>query len=199
MIKKRKLGLKWMLLTSSWLTSEFSQDDISSPIAAHILDFCDDGSGGDLFAAVNAAASDMFTASSEDASSSSVTTPPAPCSHGDNVSSGATAAAARDAGGVGVEADGPVVAADGEGGGAEELVGAHALVQAVPEDVEHVRAPHRLDGARGPRRRRLRRRCRHVTGQERERSCDFVVRDGVMEWRLKVLVLLLFDDDEAGR
>ncbi|PUZ38743.1 hypothetical protein GQ55_9G220400 [Panicum hallii var. hallii] len=67
-------------------------DDISSPIAAHILDFCDDGSGGDLFAAVNAA-SDMFTASSEDASSSSVTTPPAPCSHGDNVSSGATAAA----------------------------------------------------------------------------------------------------------
>ncbi|XP_039827760.1 uncharacterized protein LOC120689535 isoform X2 [Panicum virgatum] len=76
---------------SSWLTSEFSQDDISSPIAAHILDFCDDGSGGDLFAAVNAA-SDMFTASSEDASSSSVTTPPAPCSHGDNVSSGATAA-----------------------------------------------------------------------------------------------------------
>jgi hypothetical protein len=81
-----------MLLTSSWLPSEFSQDDISSPIAAHILDFCDDGSGGDLFAAVNAA-SDMFTASSEDASSSSVTTPPAPCSHGDNVSSGATAAA----------------------------------------------------------------------------------------------------------
>ncbi|RLN42386.1 uncharacterized protein C2845_PM01G40640 [Panicum miliaceum] len=81
-----------MLLTTSWLTSEFSQDDISSPIAAHILDFCDDGSGGDLFAAVNAA-SDMFTASSEDASSSSVTTPPAPCSHGDNVSSGATAAA----------------------------------------------------------------------------------------------------------
>ncbi|RCV42604.1 hypothetical protein SEVIR_9G228300v4 [Setaria viridis] len=68
------------------------QDGISSPIAAHILDFCDDGSGGDLFAAVNAA-SDMFTASSEDASSSSVTTPPAPCSHGDNVSSGAAAAA----------------------------------------------------------------------------------------------------------
>jgi hypothetical protein len=68
------------------------QDDISSPIAAHILDFCDDGSGGDLFAAVNAA-SDMFTASSEDASSSSVTTPPALCSHGDNVSSGAAAAA----------------------------------------------------------------------------------------------------------
>ncbi|CAN6293306.1 unnamed protein product [Urochloa humidicola] len=68
-------------------------DDISSPIAAHILDFCNDGSGGDLFAAVNAA-SDMFTASSEDASSSSVTTPPAPCSHGDNVSSGAAAASA---------------------------------------------------------------------------------------------------------
>nr|CAB3504684.1 unnamed protein product [Digitaria exilis] len=71
-------------------------DDISSPIAAHILDFCDDGSGGDLFAAVNVA-SDMFTAaSSDDASSSSVTTtttPQAPCSHGDNVSSGAAAAA----------------------------------------------------------------------------------------------------------
>ncbi|KAJ1295269.1 hypothetical protein BS78_01G210600 [Paspalum vaginatum] len=68
-------------------------DGISSPIAAHILDFCDDGGGGDLFAAVNAA-SDMFTASSEDASSSSVTvtTPPAPCSqHGDNVPSGAAA------------------------------------------------------------------------------------------------------------
>ncbi|KAG2548596.1 uncharacterized protein LOC120650832 isoform X1 [Panicum virgatum] len=72
------------------LSNEICSDDISSPIAAHILDFCDDGSGGDLFAA----ASDMFTASSEDASSSSVTTPPAPCSHGDNVSSGATAAAA---------------------------------------------------------------------------------------------------------
>ncbi|CAL4933697.1 unnamed protein product [Urochloa decumbens] len=67
-------------------------DDISSPIAAHILDFCDDGSGGDLFAAVNVA-SEMFTASSEDASSSSVTTPPPPCSHGDNVSSGAAASA----------------------------------------------------------------------------------------------------------
>lgn len=79
-----------MLLTSS---AEFSQDDISSPIAAHILDFCDDGSGGDLFAAVNVA-SDMFTAaSSEDASSSSVTTSQAPCSHGDNVSSGTMAAA----------------------------------------------------------------------------------------------------------
>ncbi|CAN6288024.1 unnamed protein product [Urochloa humidicola] len=74
-------------------SNEICSDDISSPIAAHILDFCDDGSGGDLFAAVNAA-SDMFTASSEDASSSSVTTPPAPCSHGDNVSPGAAAASA---------------------------------------------------------------------------------------------------------
>ena len=91
------------------------------------------------------------------------------------------------------------MAADREGAGRDVVALGHALVQAVPEDVEHVRAPHRLDGARGPRRRRLRRRCRHVTGQERERSCDFVVRDGVMEWRLKVLVLLLFDDDEAGR
>ena len=34
----------------------------------------------------------MFTASSEDASSSSITTPPAPCGHGDNVSLGAAAA-----------------------------------------------------------------------------------------------------------
>ncbi|WVZ59217.1 hypothetical protein U9M48_009402 [Paspalum notatum var. saurae] len=69
-------------------------DGISSPIAAHILDFCcDDGGGGDLFAAVNAAAaSDMFTASSEDASSSSVTTPPVPCSHGDTVPSSGAAA-----------------------------------------------------------------------------------------------------------
>ncbi|XP_062205693.1 uncharacterized protein LOC133907640 isoform X2 [Phragmites australis] len=69
------------------------QDGISSPIAAHILDFCDDGSGGDLFAAVNAA-SDMFTASSEDASSSSTTAPPGPCKHcGDNGSSAAAASA----------------------------------------------------------------------------------------------------------
>ncbi|XP_015697163.1 uncharacterized protein LOC102716903 isoform X2 [Oryza brachyantha] len=43
-------------------------DGISSPIAAHILDFCDDGNGGDLFAAVNA------TASPEDASASSSST-----------------------------------------------------------------------------------------------------------------------------
>ncbi|PWZ24361.1 Zinc finger protein CONSTANS-LIKE 4 [Zea mays] len=75
-------------------------DDISSPIAAHILDFYDDddggcgGSGGDLFVTVNAA-SDMFTVSSEDGSTSSVTTPPAPCGgHGDNVSSLDAAAAA---------------------------------------------------------------------------------------------------------
>lgn len=61
------------------------QDDISSPIAAHLLDFCDDGGGADLFAAVNAS-SEMFTASSEDTSSSSITTPPGPGSHGDNTS-----------------------------------------------------------------------------------------------------------------
>ncbi|KAI5016371.1 hypothetical protein ZWY2020_006222 [Hordeum vulgare] len=66
-------------------------EGISSPIAAHILDFCDDGSGGgDLFGAVNAA-SDVFAASSEDASSSSTATPPL-YSHGDNMSSGAAAA-----------------------------------------------------------------------------------------------------------
>ncbi|KAL6883231.1 hypothetical protein ACP4OV_010645 [Aristida adscensionis] len=75
---------------------ELRIDGISSPIAAHILDFCDDGSGGDLFAAVNAA-SDMFTASSEDASSSSTATPPGPCSHGgDNVSSPPAPAPAPD-------------------------------------------------------------------------------------------------------
>uniref|UniRef100_A0ACD5TJW5 Uncharacterized protein n=2 Tax=Avena sativa TaxID=4498 RepID=A0ACD5TJW5_AVESA len=70
------------------------QDGISSPIAAHILDFCDDGSGGgDLFAAVNAA-SDVFPASSEDASSSSTTVTPPLCSHGgDNMSSSGAVAA----------------------------------------------------------------------------------------------------------
>uniref|UniRef100_A0A804PAY8 CCT domain-containing protein n=1 Tax=Zea mays TaxID=4577 RepID=A0A804PAY8_MAIZE len=78
----------------------FSQDDISSPIAAHILDFYDDddggcgGGGGDLFVGVNAA-SDMFTVPSEDVSTSSVTTPPAPCGgHGDNASSLDAAASA---------------------------------------------------------------------------------------------------------
>ncbi|TVU30436.1 hypothetical protein EJB05_22060 [Eragrostis curvula] len=74
-------------------SEELCIDEISSPIAAHLLDFCDDGSGGDLFAAVNAT-SDVFTASSEDASSSSATTPPGPCSHGDNTSSSAAAPSA---------------------------------------------------------------------------------------------------------
>ncbi|XP_047095998.1 uncharacterized protein LOC124708368 isoform X3 [Lolium rigidum] len=73
-------------------------DGISSPIAAHILDFCDDGSGGgDLFAAVNAS-SDVFAASSEDASSSSTTATPPLCSHGgDNMSSSGAATAAVNA------------------------------------------------------------------------------------------------------
>uniref|UniRef100_A0ACD5TPB0 Uncharacterized protein n=1 Tax=Avena sativa TaxID=4498 RepID=A0ACD5TPB0_AVESA len=63
-------------------------DGISSPIAAHILDFCDDGNGGgDLFAA----ASDVFAASSEDASSSSTTATPHVC--GDNMSSSGAVAA----------------------------------------------------------------------------------------------------------
>lgn len=52
---------------------------------------------------------------------------------------------------VGVEADGPAVAADGEGGGAEEIFDAHAFVEAVVEDVEHVRAMLCLRGARGTR------------------------------------------------
>ncbi|NP_001150114.1 uncharacterized protein LOC100283743 [Zea mays] len=72
-------------------------DGISSPIAAHIFDFCDNGSGGDLFTAVNVA-SDLFTAPSEDASSSSVvTTPPAPCGHGDDMPLGTAAAPAASA------------------------------------------------------------------------------------------------------
>ncbi|KAF0929844.1 hypothetical protein E2562_025970 [Oryza meyeriana var. granulata] len=57
-------------------------DGISSPIAAHILDFCDDGNGGDLFAAAEA---DMFTASPEDASASSSSTATAPIA-GDSLS-----------------------------------------------------------------------------------------------------------------
>uniref|UniRef100_A0A0D9XKF1 CCT domain-containing protein n=1 Tax=Leersia perrieri TaxID=77586 RepID=A0A0D9XKF1_9ORYZ len=63
-------------------------DGISSPIAAHILDFCDDGNVGDLFPDVNAAAAgDMFTASSEDVSASSSSTATAPnCSAGDSFS-----------------------------------------------------------------------------------------------------------------
>jgi len=57
------------------------QEDISSPIAAHILDFCDDGLGDDLFAAV-ATTSEPFPASSDDVSSSTTTTPPV-CSYSD--------------------------------------------------------------------------------------------------------------------
>ncbi|CAN6321525.1 unnamed protein product [Urochloa humidicola] len=56
-------------------------EDISSPIAAHILDFCDEGLGDDLFAAVTTT-SDPFPASSDDVSSSTTTTPPV-CSYSD--------------------------------------------------------------------------------------------------------------------
>ncbi|CAN6285744.1 unnamed protein product [Urochloa humidicola] len=56
-------------------------EDISSPIAAHILDFCDKGLGDDLFAAVTTT-SDPFPASSDDVSSSTTTTPPV-CSYSD--------------------------------------------------------------------------------------------------------------------
>ncbi|OAY64567.1 Zinc finger protein CONSTANS-LIKE 4, partial [Ananas comosus] len=66
-------------------------EDISSPIAAQILDFCDDGSGGDLFAAA-AAVSDPLLRSSDDVSSSSVTTPL--CCYDDDASASAAAAAA---------------------------------------------------------------------------------------------------------
>jgi hypothetical protein len=59
---------------TGWPFQNF-QEDISSPIAAHILDFCDDGLRDDLFAAVTSA-TDTFPASSEDVSSSTTTTPP---------------------------------------------------------------------------------------------------------------------------
>ena len=41
---------------------------------------------------------------------------------------------------IGIEADGPVMAADGEGAGPDELAYADSLVLAVPEDPEHVAA-----------------------------------------------------------
>ena len=60
--------------------------------------------------------------------------------------------------------DAPAVAADVEGGGADELAGAEAPVQAVPGDHERVPAARRL--------RRARRRCRaHWTLRQRHRSC----------------------------
>ncbi|KAI4995444.1 hypothetical protein ZWY2020_035347 [Hordeum vulgare] len=58
-------------------------EGISSPIAAHILDFCDDGLGDNLLAAVTST-SDPFAASSEDVSSSSTATPPL-CSYSDDI------------------------------------------------------------------------------------------------------------------
>ncbi|KAM0922193.1 hypothetical protein ACQ4PT_006408 [Festuca glaucescens] len=63
-------------------------EGISSPIAAHILDFCDDGLDDNLFAAV-ASTSDPFGASSEDVSSSSTATPPL-CSYSDDITAAAT-------------------------------------------------------------------------------------------------------------
>lgn len=59
----------------------FGIEGISSPIAAHILDFCDEGLGDDLFAAVTTT-SDPFPACSDDVSSSTTTTPPV-CSYSD--------------------------------------------------------------------------------------------------------------------
>lgn len=66
------------------------QEGISSPIAAHILDFCDDGLGDNLFAAVTST-SDPFAASSEDVSSSSAATPPL-CSYSDDITAVAATA-----------------------------------------------------------------------------------------------------------
>jgi hypothetical protein len=63
------------------------QEGISSPIAAHILDFCDDSLEDNLFAAV-ASTSDPFAASSEDVSSSSTATPPL-CSYSDDITAAA--------------------------------------------------------------------------------------------------------------
>lgn len=63
------------------------QEGISSPIAAHILDFCDDGLDDNLFTAV-ASTSDPFAASSEDVSSSSTATPPL-CSYSDEITAAA--------------------------------------------------------------------------------------------------------------
>ncbi|KAL6907672.1 hypothetical protein ACP4OV_002711 [Aristida adscensionis] len=58
-------------------------EDISSPIAAHILDFCDEGLGDDLFAAVTTT-SDPIPASSEDVSPSTTTaTTPPLCTYSD--------------------------------------------------------------------------------------------------------------------
>ncbi|XP_062209829.1 uncharacterized protein LOC133911553 isoform X2 [Phragmites australis] len=63
------------------ILDKFCIEDISSPIAAHILDFCDDGLGDGHFAAVTTT-SDPFLASSEDVSSSTTTTPPL-CNYSD--------------------------------------------------------------------------------------------------------------------
>ncbi|VAI10639.1 unnamed protein product [Triticum turgidum subsp. durum] len=61
----------------------YDTEGISSPIAAHILDFCDNGLGDNLLAAVTST-SGPFAASSEDVSSSSTATPPL-CSYSDDI------------------------------------------------------------------------------------------------------------------
>lgn len=48
---------------------------------------------------------------------------------------------------VGVEADGPVMAADGEGAGPDALADAHPPLLAVPSDAEHVASLRRLRDA----------------------------------------------------
>ncbi|XP_062213847.1 uncharacterized protein LOC133914888 [Phragmites australis] len=65
-------------------------EDISSPVATHILDFCYDGLGDDLFAVVTTT-SVPFPASSEDVSSSTTTTPPL-CSYSDETPAAAATA-----------------------------------------------------------------------------------------------------------
>lgn len=67
---------------------------------------------------------------------------------------------------VGVVADAPVVAADGEGRGLDEPADAEPLVHVVALDPEHARALRRLRGAgRGRRRRRRRRRPARALGR----------------------------------
>ncbi|XP_015690375.1 uncharacterized protein LOC102720496 [Oryza brachyantha] len=65
------------------LPDDCVSEGLSSPIAAQILDFCDDGLGDDLFTAV-ATTSQQFAAYSEDGSSSSTATPPL-CSKSDDI------------------------------------------------------------------------------------------------------------------
>lgn len=71
--------------------SEILQEEISSPIAAHILNFYDGGLGDDLFEAATTA-SGPFPATDDDVSSSTTTTPPI-CGYSDDAPAAAGATA----------------------------------------------------------------------------------------------------------